>query len=68
MKLKKVPLEVSVRMTYLHQEMGMKTRDITKKYPQYSTLSAFRHAHKSLHVVKEQKNKGGRPTKMTVRD
>ena len=55
-------------MTYLHQEMGMKTRDITKKYPQYSTLSTYRHAHKSLHVVKEQKNKGGRPTKMTVRD
>ena len=68
MKYKKVPLEVSVRMTYLHQEMGMKTRDITKKYPQYSTLSKYRHANKSLHVVKEQKNKGGRLTKMTVRD
>ena len=67
MKYKKVPLEVSLHMRYLHQDMGMKTRDI-KKYPQYSKSSIYRHANKSLGVVKEQKNKGGRPTKMSVRD
>ena len=56
MKYKKVLLEVSVhvQVRYLHQDMGMKTRDIIKRYPQV--------------VVKEQNNKSGRPTKMTVRD
>ena len=56
MKYKKVLLEVSVHvhMRYLHQDMGMKTRDTIKKYPQV--------------VVKEQNNKSDRPTKMTVRD
>ena len=48
--------------------MGMKARDILKKYPQYSKSNTYGHVNKSLGVVKEQKNKGGRSTKMTVRD
>ena len=48
--------------------MGMKARDILKKYPQYSKSSTYRHVNKSLGVVKEQNNKGDRPTKMTARD
>ena len=68
MKYKKAPLEVSVHMRYLHQDLGIKTRAIIKKYPQYSKSSIYRHANKSSGVVKEQKNKGGRPTKMSVRD
>ena len=48
--------------------MGMKTRRILKEYPQYSKSSAYFHVDKSLGVVKKQKNKGGGPTKMTVRD
>ena len=68
MKYKNVPLEVSLHMRYLHQDMGMKARDIIKKYPQYSKSSIYHHVNKSLKVVKEQNNKGGRTTKMSVRD
>ena len=67
-KYKKIPLEVSVHMRYLHQNMGVKTRDIIKKYPQYYKSSNYCHGNESLGVVKEQNNKGGRPTKMTVTD
>ena len=67
-QIQKVPFEVFVNTRYLHQDMGMTTRDIIKKYPQYSKSSTYRHANKSLGVVKEQKNKGCRPSKMIVRD
>ena len=67
-QIQKVPFEVFVHTRYLHQDMGMTTRDIIKKYPQYSKSSTYRHANKSLGVVKGQKNKGCRPSKMIVRD
>ena len=56
MKYKKVPLEVSVPVSYLNEIMGMKTRDIIKNCPQYSKSRTYGHAKKSLGVVKEQKN------------
>ena len=53
MKYKKVPLKISVHMRYLHQDMGMIIRETMKKYQQYSKSSTYRHANKSLGVVKE---------------
>ena len=53
MKYKKVHLEVSVHMRYLHQDMGMMIRDTIRKYPQYSKSNTYRHANKSLGVAKE---------------
>lgn len=72
MKNKKIPLEVSVRLRYLHQDKGIKICELVKRkeFCAYSKSNVYVHAKKQIHDVKEDKRKEnrGRPKLITERD
>ena len=42
-KYKKLPLEVSIHLKYLHQDLGFSLAQIYKRYQSYAKTSIFRH-------------------------
>ena len=44
--MKKVP--VSVHLRFLQQEMGLRGRELTRRYPEYLRASIYRHAKKRI--------------------
>ena len=69
-KQKKVPVEVSVHLRFLHREMGLRGRELTRRCPEYSRASIYRHAKKRIEVGHTDKRhtNPGRPKKLIERD
>lgn len=71
-KNKKMPLEVSVRLRYLHQDKGLKICELVKRkeFNRYSKSNVYMHAKKPIEDIKEDRRKEnkGRPKLLTVRD
>ena len=65
----KVSLELSTRIHLLHTVFNIPVTEICKKYPQISRASVYRHARNSIPILfgKNKKNKGGRPSKLDIR-
>ena len=70
MKYKKIPLDVSVYLRYLHQHGGLKGKKLCEKFPQYSARSIHRHAALPVGADTRDKRKEnkGRPRKLTERE
>lgn len=65
-----IPLDASIRVRYLHQDMGIPGKDIINKYRRYSKSAVYNHIKKSIGDVvpdKRQRNKGG-PKVLSQRD
>lgn len=69
-KLKKVPVDVSVHMQYLHQDLKLKGKALLKRFPNYSKSSIYRHAKKPIGTpaIDKRRNNPGRPSKLSERD
>ena len=69
-KNKKMPLELSVRLRYLHQDKGVKICDLVKRFPNYSKSNIYIHAKLPDEAAKTDGRKlnKGRPKVLTVRD
>jgi len=69
-KSKKMPIEVSVHIRYLHQDKGDKIIDICKRYPVFSKTAIFRHCKLPLGEGKKDGRhlNCGRPKKLLPRD
>ena len=67
---KKLPVEVSIHVRYLHQDKGDKVVDICKRYSEFSKTSIFRHCKLPLGEAKKDRRHSnrGRPKKLQPRD
>ena len=67
---KKMPLEVSVRLRYLHQDKAVKIYDLVKRFPNYSKSNIYIHAKLPDEAAKTDGKKlnKGRSKVLTVRD
>ena len=69
---KKMPLEVSVHLRYLHQDKGIKVCELVKKkeFSQYSKSNIYIHAKLPVHnIITDQRSKNkGRPRLLSDRD
>ena len=67
---KKMPLEVSVKLRYLHQDKGVKIRELLKRFPNYSKPNVNIHAKLPDEAAKTDGRKlnKGRPKVLIVRD
>ena len=65
-----MPLEVSVRLRYLHQDKGVKICELVKRYPNYSKSNIYIHAKLPDEDAKTDGRKlnKGRPTVFTIND
>ena len=63
-------MEVSVHLRFLHREMGLRGRELTRRCPEYSRASIYRHAKKRIEVGHTDKRhtNPGRPKKLIERD
>ena len=61
---------MSVYLRYLHQHGGLKGKELTDRFPQYSARSIHRHASLPVGAAATDKRKHnkGRPPKLTARD
>ena len=68
--MNKIPIEVSLHLRYLYQDLGMRGRQLLDKYKQFSKASIYRHARKPIGnpVIDERKHNPGRPPKLSERD
>ena len=66
---KKMPMDVSIHLRYLHQDLGLKLEDLLRRYKGYSKTTIFRHAKKPISdtVLDKRKLNKGRPKKLSVR-
>lgn len=69
-KYKKVPVEVSLHLRYLHQDMGITCSELCKRYPAYASRSIYRHSKLPIGCkpFDKRKHNAGRPRKLTFRD
>lgn len=67
---KPIPLDVSVHLRYLHQDLGLTGAALSRRYPNYSRASIFRHINKRVGDDTEDKRKQnrGRPPVLSARD
>ena len=47
-KYKQIPIEVSIRLRYLHQDKGLTVPELHKRYPEYPRRSISGHSRKSV--------------------
>lgn len=68
-KNSKMPLEVSVRLRYLHQDKGIKICELVKRFPNYSKSNIYIHAKlpDEVRKVDSRKHNKGRPKIFSVR-
>ena len=68
--LKQVPLEVSVHLWYLHQDKGIKGKELLNMYPKLSKATIYQHAKKPVaeKTVDKRKHNHGRPRKISPQD
>lgn len=67
---KKIPVEMSVYLKYLHQDNGIPIKRLAKRFKQYSQATIYRHAHGSIHPTTKNTGpkKRGRKSILTDRD
>ena len=67
---KKIPLDVSIHLGYLRQDMGVGGVDLLKRYPNFSKTSIYRHMTKKIgdNIAEKRKGNKGRPKVKTPRD
>lgn len=70
MKYKRMPLAVSVHLRYLHQDLGLKGKDLVKRYPEYPCRTIYYHMKLPIcqERVDRRHNNPGRPRKLSLRD
>lgn len=68
--MNKIPIEVSLHLRYLYQDLGIRGRQLLVKYKQFSKASIYRHARKPIGnpVIDKRKHNPGRPPKLSERD
>ena len=67
---KKVPINISIHLRYLHQDQKVPLKDLQKRYPNIPKATIYRHCKKNIAEVTtdhRHQNKG-RPRKMSARD
>ena len=66
----KMPLEISIRLRYLHQDKGVKISQLVKRFSKYSKSSVYFHAKLPTCTVKEdaRSKNPGRPRLLDERD
>ena len=65
----RVTYELSIYLRYLHQDPNLSIRPLSRRYPQFSLPTIWRHATKKFEVhPKQTKGKGGRMSKLNLRD
>ena len=52
-KYKKIPMDVSIHVRYLHQDKGEGLKDLILKYPENSKTSLHRHSKLTIGVKKK---------------
>ena len=52
-KYKKIPMDVSIYVRYLHQDKGEGLKDLILKYPENSKTSLHRHSKLTIGVTKK---------------
>ena len=64
-----MPLEVSVKLRYLHQDKGVKICDLMKRFPNYSKSNIYIHAKLPDEAAKTDGRKlnKGRPKVLSAR-
>ena len=69
-KQKKALVELSIHLRFLHQEMGVRGRELTRRYLEYSRASIYCHAKKWVGAEDTDKRhtNPGRPRKLTECD
>ena len=61
--------KLSIYLKYLHQDQNVSIRSLSRRYPQFSLPTIWRHPSKKTEVhPKQTKGKGGRKSKLTKRD
>lgn len=43
-----IPMEISIHMPYLHQDLGLSGKEIAKRYKKYSRASVYKHIIKPI--------------------
>lgn len=68
--MNKIPIEVSLHLRYLYQDLGIRGKQLLDKYKQFSKASIYRHAKKPIgsSAVDKRKSTPGRPSKLSERD
>ena len=67
---KKMPLDVSIHLRYLHQDLGVRGKELLSRYKEYPRTTVFRQARKMINdtTVDKRKFNNGRPKKLSERD
>ena len=67
---KKIPIDLSVYLRYLHQDGGIKCSEFYRRYPDYPQQTIYYHAKKPIgeSLIDNRKFNWGRPRKLTERD
>ena len=68
--MSKIPIEISLHLRYLYQDLGIKVKALCDKYKQFSKASIYRHAKKLIESssVDKRKQNPGPPPKLSERD
>ena len=69
--LTKIPSHVSFKFRYLFQDKGIKGKELSELYSEYSRANLYRHAVKSIdstQVVDKRKFNKDRPKKVSLRE
>ena len=65
----KVSPDLSIYLRYLHKDQNISIRSLSQRYPQFSSLTIWRHATKKIELhPKQTKGKGGRKPKLSKHD
>ena len=65
----RVSHELSIYLRHLHQDQNLSIRTLSRRYPQFSIPTIWRHATKKIEVhPKQTKGKGGRRPKQCLHD
>ena len=65
-----MPLDVSLHIRYLTQDLGLRCSEVRKRYPRYSLATIYRHAKANIGdtVIDKRCNNIGRPKVLSQRD
>ena len=63
---KKMPINVSIHLRFLHQDMGLRIEELLDLYKEYPKTSIIHHAKKNVNDTNPDKRKfnKGRPKKL----
>ena len=66
----KVPLEVSIHLRYLYQDMKLPLKELMKRYPNLSKTTIYTHCKKPIGTpaADRRHSNRGRPNKLSARD